>query len=165
MEAEFNTTKERISGDDASSISSGSISKESVQANIQIHHINFKPKLLMRNHAVQMPMNEQAPAAYFNHKKLMIAMHPKLDILVTIGNDKMLCLWNTKNMTRVHRKNLGKLPTCIKWNPDGTLLVVGFDDGMLKIYESKIGKMTFGNHSGSNFFTYISKVRRLSSNL
>lgn len=35
------------------------------------------------------------------------------------------------------RINLGVLPTCVKWNPDGSLLVVGFQNGTLKIFESK----------------------------
>lgn len=109
----------------------------------------YEPQLLLRNHAVQIPINQNNASEYFLHKKVHMSVHPKMNILVTIGNDKMLCLWHTSNMELIHRMNLGVVPTFVKWNQDGTLLVVGFHNGNVKIFESKASKTVFGRHGNS----------------
>ena len=115
----------------------------------KISDIKFDVNLLLRNHSIQMAINANNTTEYFLHKKVHMSAHPTMNVLVTIGNDKMLCLWNTTNMELMDRINLGVVPTCVKWSPDGTLLVVGFFTGILKIYESKAVKTVYGRYKNS----------------
>lgn len=152
MEVEYQENK--ISEPRSSMLSSQrSISVEARQRR-RISTINFDAKILLRNHAVQIPINQNNASEYFLHKKVHMAAHPKMNILVTIGNDKMLCLWHTSNMELIHGTNLGVVPTYVKWNQDGTLLVVGFHNGNVKIFESKASKTVYGRHGNSNSWPY-----------
>lgn len=149
MEAAFKETK--ASEARTSQVSSQrSVSVDS-RLRKKISTIHFEARILLRNHAVQIPINQSNASEYFLHKKVHMAAHPKMNILVTIGNDKMLCLWHTSNMELIHRMNLGVVPTFVKWNQDGTLLVVGFHNGNVKIFESKASKTVFGRHGNSNY--------------
>lgn len=78
----------------------------------------------------------------------MFSHHPNLPILVTIATDKLLSLYHSQTRELLDRMNLGVLPTCVKWNPDGSLLVVGFQNGTLKIFESKSVQSIYGKFGG-----------------
>jgi WD40 repeat protein len=100
-------------------------------------YFTFKTKLLLRSHSAQLPISSSTLSTYNFNKKLVFSIHPSQPILVTIASDKLLSLYNIQTRKLLDRINLGVLPTCVKWNPDGSLLVVGFQNGTLKIFESK----------------------------
>jgi WD40 repeat protein len=118
----------------------------------ELETVRFKDKderLLLRNHAVQNTVNRGNKNEYFNQKKLIMSAHPRMSILATIGNDKFLCIWETYHKEFIDRINLGITPSCLKWNPDGTLLVVGFNKGTVKVFESKTTKPVFNKNRNS----------------
>ena len=67
-------------------------------------------------------------------RKVQISVHPKMGYMATIGSDKYLCIWDIYNNIIYERLEMNITPTSIKWNPDGTLLIVGHSNGSLSIY-------------------------------
>ena len=53
-------------------------------------------------------------------------MHPTYPIMVSVGEDQNLIIWNTEDNILLFVKSLGMTPTAIKFSPDGDLLVIGF---------------------------------------
>lgn len=66
--------------------------------------------LCSRNHSSQIPEN--------SNKRVFFAAHPKYDIMVTIGEDLNLFIWDTDKNKLISSKFLGyiALPTCIQFN-------------------------------------------------
>ena len=71
-------------------------------------------------------------------KRVMISVNPAegKNIMSTVGYDKVLYTWHTsKNMLLAKKVlNRNELPTCLKWSIDGKMLLVGFSDGHIYIY-------------------------------
>ena len=72
------------------------------------------------------------------NKKVFIAIHPKEPIMISVGEDKTIYLWDIEQNNILFKKNLDVIPTCCRFSPDGDLLVIGFVDGVFIIYDSKI---------------------------
>ncbi len=76
----------------------------------------------------------------------MLAHHPKLEIIVTIGEDQNLLFWDTDVSGGGNRflfsKNIGytAIPTAIRFTKDSDYLIVGFSDGLLIFLDSKISR-------------------------
>jgi WD40 repeat protein len=100
----------------------------------------FFPTVITKNHSTQ-----DLPERTLDNRYLRMAMHPQLSIMATVGRDKTLCIWNINDKTIMERYFLGSnvLPTCLKYNPDGTMLCIGFQDGNTKLYQSKITEIEY----------------------
>lgn len=73
------------------------------------------------------------------NKKLYITIHPREPIMISVGEDKNLCLWDIeKNKLLNNKKYLEDYPTCVKFSPDGDSIIVGFINGKFQIMDSKI---------------------------
>ncbi len=72
--------------------------------------------------------------------------HPKLEIIVTIGEDQNLIFWDADGNRFIFNKYLGysSIPTALKFSKDGDYLIVGFNDGLLIFLDSKISKSLQG---------------------
>ena len=102
--------------------------------------------LIIKNHAAQNIERSVNPLDFRNYKKVFVACHPKQPIIVTVGDDKVLYFWNYHTRKPLLSKNLTYFPTVCKFSPDGKNLVVGFDNGILKVFEPKIsGSGKIGN--------------------
>lgn len=77
---------------------------------------------------------------------MLIAHHPKLDIVVTVGEDQNLFFWDTDRNRFIFNKFLGysSYPTAIKFSRDGEYLIIGYSDGLLIFLDSKISKSLQG---------------------
>lgn len=66
--------------------------------------------MLLRNHSSQ--LNDDT------NKRIFFTTHPRFDIMVTIGEDQNLFIWDTEKNKIIASKFLGyvALPTCIKFN-------------------------------------------------
>ena len=72
------------------------------------------------------------------NKKVFMTLHPREPVMVTVGEDKNLLLWDIEQNRLLTKEYLDIIPTCCKFSPDGDQLVVGFIGGQFKIFESKI---------------------------
>lgn len=100
----------------------------------------FAATVISKNHSTQ-----DLADVTLDKRYLRMAMHPQLSIMATVGRDKTLCIWNLDDKSIMERYFLGAnhLPTCLKYNPDGTILCVGFQDGTTKLYQSKITEIEY----------------------
>lgn len=74
-------------------------------------------------------------------RKVYMAIHPKFDIMFTVGDDCYLKIWNTKDKKWRFQKFLGErfTPTSIAIHPaHGDILMIGFVNGQILQYESNI---------------------------
>ena len=99
---------------------------------------------LRGNHAVQCLEEKYDGKSHFSQRRLIISVNPKNSLMATIGADKHLCLWETSNSRLVSKDELTKVPTCVKWNPNGDNLFVGFSNGSLVIYNVQINGQNNG---------------------
>jgi WD40 repeat protein len=60
--------------------------------------------------------------------------------MVTVGEDKILSLFDLNNNKFVKCISLEKTPTVAKFTPNGELLIVGFANGDILVYDSQIIK-------------------------
>jgi hypothetical protein len=74
----------------------------------------------------------------FFNKKVSFAVHPTESVMVTVGEDKMLRLYDFVLNRLFHIIYLKDTPTAIKFSQDGDLLVVGFVTGDLRLLDSKL---------------------------
>lgn len=112
--------------------------------------IQFKPTVISKNHSTQ----TQVSTAKVD-KFLRIALHPKLSIMASVGRDKTLYIWNIEEHCIMDRYFLSStsLVTCLKYNPDGTILCVGYSDGTMKLYQSTVTEIEFKrDQKGRHFF-------------
>lgn len=102
----------------------------------EIDKIHCEHEVLLSNHAVQrIGSDKYDRIEFFNSKRLLFAMHPAKPLMATVGADMYLYLWDTFACRMYEKRDLKSQPTCIKWNNDGTLLVVGFINGNIVIYQ------------------------------
>ena len=74
-------------------------------------------------------------------RKVHFALHPRFDILFTIGDDNYLRIFNTKTHRWRYNINLGITPTAIAIHPvTGSTLMIGFANGYIYQYDSNIEK-------------------------
>ncbi len=74
-------------------------------------------------------------------RKVFFAIHPKFDILFTVGDDCYLKVWNTERKEWKFQKHLGYQhpPTSIAIHPvHGNLLMIGQSNGHITQYDSQI---------------------------
>jgi WD40 repeat protein len=76
------------------------------------------------------------------NKKIFMTIHPREPIMITVGEDKNLCLWDIEKnkLLNNNKKQLDDYPTCVKFSPDGDSIIVGFISGNFQILDSKIQK-------------------------
>lgn len=100
----------------------------------------FQATILGKNHSTQ-----DVSEAPLDNRYLRMALHPQLPLMASVGRDKSLSIWNIKDNSILERYFLGtnSLPTTLKYNPDGTMLCVGFQDGSTKLYQSKITEIEY----------------------
>ncbi|CAD8183513.1 unnamed protein product [Paramecium pentaurelia] len=107
--------------------------------------LKFNYSIYMRSHQSQI-FDSKQQIDFFN-KKMFITLHPTQPIMVSMGEDQKLILWDTENNSLLLVKNMGMTPTAIRLSPDGDLLVIGFQNSMVVIMDSKIQKNTMGKVS------------------
>ena len=56
-------------------------------------------------------------------------------------------VFDTASNRLLRSENLGQTPTAIKFSPEGELLIIGFANGDLQYFDSKIKKNTHGKLS------------------
>ena len=74
-------------------------------------------------------------------RKVFIAIHPKYDIMFTVGDDCYLKIWNTKSKKWRFQRFLGDRfpPTSIAIHPThGDILMIGYANGHITQFESNI---------------------------
>lgn len=101
-----------------------------------IKDFRFEYTMHLSSHCAQL-MNKSIQSNLKN-KKLFITLHPLEPVMVSVGEDKSLILWDIEQNKEIVREYLDIIPTCCKFSPDGDQLVVGFIDGQFKIFDSKI---------------------------
>lgn len=102
----------------------------------EVKDFSFEYVLHLGSHCAQQ-MNKNIKTNLKN-KKIFITLHPREPVMVTVGEDKNLLLWDIEQNLLLTKEHLDIIPTCCKFSPDGDQLVVGFIDGQFKIFESKI---------------------------
>mgnify|MGYP000848290117 FL=1 len=114
-----------------------------------------KYNLYMRNHCSQLGGQQL-------HKRLFFTLHPRFDILLSLGEDQNLFLWDTEKNKIITSKVLGYVahPTCAKFNRDGDIIVVGFSDGLVIFLDSKIIKSNQGKNDEKYIIPTLSLVQK-----
>lgn len=79
-------------------------------------------------------------------KKLIFAMHPVYPIMITVGEDQRLCVWDTERFKLMKSQDWGLAVTAIRFIPDnGDMLALGLVNGRITIIESKFLLNQFGS--------------------
>lgn len=65
-----------------------------------------------------------------------IACHPSRSIVATVGEDGLLCLWESKTTKPVLSQEVNKTGglSCVAWSSDGGWLATGASDGALSLF-------------------------------
>ena len=110
--------------------------------------LNFA--LYTRNHSGTLPN-------FLNtyNKKLLFSIHPTYNLFVSVGEDMNLCLWDAEKCKLITMRNIGLMPSAIKFTPDGELLAIGFINGALMLLDAKITMNTFGKFNESKNIFYL----------
>lgn len=88
----------------------------------------------MSNHASQvMTHSSKTFEEILNQRKLKFTLHPEKPLMVTIGYDNDLVFWNTLTHSSIYSDTLAQTPSCIRFSPDGRLLVTGFENGLVQL--------------------------------
>ncbi|MCQ2819417.1 MAG: EF-hand domain-containing protein, partial [archaeon] len=66
-----------------------------------------------------------------------LCVDPKEEVYYTVGEDKMLGVWDVKTRKLKQKVLLDEAATSIDISPDGTLLAIGCDNANLYIYDAK----------------------------
>ena len=112
--------------------------KKELLENRKIVNFNFEYYLEQRYHVSQ--LKNEIVKSNLNNKKLFITLHPVELIMITVGEDKNMILWDIEKNMNLAQKQLDNVPTCCRFSPDGLLFVIGFIDGQIHFMESKIGR-------------------------
>lgn len=108
----------------------------------EIAKFNFDPKIIMCNHASQLQLREPANLSkYYRNRKLCFAVHPRFPLLVSAGSDNELMLWGDNHIS-YQDLTLEHKPTCLKFSPQGSLLCIGYENGLLEFYPFNSGKQS-----------------------
>ena len=108
--------------------------------------IEVSYSLFLRNHS------GAAANAKNYKKKLIFAVHPHLSILITIGEDQRMCVWDTKNFRLLKSHDTGFGVTAIKFVPDnGDMLALGLANCRILIIDSKFVVNNFGQVNERTF--------------
>lgn len=76
-------------------------------------------------------------------QKVLYALHPKLDIMFTVGEDQYLCVWDIEKCTllkQVKQDIKDSIPTALKitTTPDGEILAIGFNNGTVILQDARM---------------------------
>ena len=86
-------------------------------------------------------------------QKVLYVLHPKLNIMFSIGEDQYLCIWDIEKCTLLKqvRQDIKDItPTALKITPDGDILAIGFNNGVVLLYECKVTANPVGKYSECN---------------
>jgi WD40 repeat protein len=86
-------------------------------------------------------IDHPSPLSVFPHPDLVssVDFHPaNSSFFVTGCVDKVLRLWSFPNSRAVFSNSFSDVITCCKFNPDGALLVVGFQHGLCEVFEGEV---------------------------
>ena len=114
---------------------------------MRLDGLSYNCSLYFRSHCAQV-FNTTSQTNFFN-KKVYFDLHPFYPIMVSIGEDQALTLWDIELDKQILVKHLGLTPTAIKFSTDGDLLVIGSDNGNVLILDSKITKNSHGKLNDS----------------
>jgi WD40 repeat protein len=111
--------------------------------------------LFLRNHCSQSINNQ-------SQKRVFFALHPRFDILLSLGEDQNLFLWDTEKNKIITSKVLGYIahPTAVKFNKDGDIIVIGFSDGLVIFLDSKIIKSNQGKNDEKYIIPTLSLIQK-----
>ncbi|KAL4455920.1 hypothetical protein ABPG73_008674 [Tetrahymena malaccensis] len=108
---------------------------------------NFRFSEFLQFHSNQTHHSQTKQNLYENifNKKVYFALHPQDQIMVTVGEDGLLCMFDLTNDKPLLIKHLQNTPSCVKFCPfDGNILVIGFTNGCIRFFSSIINKSKFG---------------------
>ena len=71
------------------------------------------------------------------NKKVYFALHPRDNILVTVGEDNNLFMHSLDQNELLAVLNFERTPTALRFSPNGEILIIGFQNGDLNVYESR----------------------------
>lgn len=99
-----------------------------------LYPLDLKSILYLRNHSG--PVSASTAINY--KKKVIFAIHPIYPIMITIGEDQRLCVWDTERFELLKSQDAGYNVTALKFIPDnGDMLALGFVTGRITIVNSK----------------------------
>ncbi|KAL4497254.1 hypothetical protein ABPG72_011189 [Tetrahymena utriculariae] len=100
----------------------------------QTESFKFSYEICMRNSSSQRFTSKQ------NTKKLFFSLHPFENLMATVGEDQQLTLIDFEQNKLMISKNLEEgVPTTVRFSPNGNLFVIGFNNGILKLYFIETG--------------------------
>ncbi|EGR29518.1 PH domain protein [Ichthyophthirius multifiliis] len=120
---------------------------QNTQASIVVNNKIHKQKLIyMKTFLIkkQKTKNKQKYLFIKQKKQIYFTLHPEEPIMVTVGEDGNLFMFDIKTNKSLIQQFLSKTPSAIKFSPDGSLLVIGFVCGTIRIFDSKISKNKMG---------------------
>jgi len=96
------------------------------------------------------------PAVARNYQqRVLFALHPKLNVMFTVGEDQFLCIWDIdKNILLKQVKQDNVTPTALKITPDGEILAIGFNNGMVVLQDVKMTANPLGKYSERKIYNY-----------
>ena len=114
---------------------------------------SFKLSNYLRFHCSQF-MNPQVQNNFFN-KKVYIALHPSIPIMVSVAEDQNLFVWSTEKNKLLQVTALPYIPTAVKFTPEkGEILVIGFINGALLFLDSNYSKNPLGKVGESKYLNH-----------
>ncbi len=85
-------------------------------------------------------------------RKVFFTIHPKYNVMFTIGEDDYLRVWNTEKHTNLKSVALQFVPTSIACHPgSGDVLMIGFNNGEIFQYDSNIPTPTKNNQRKTTY--------------
>ncbi len=89
-------------------------------------------------------------------QRVLYAVHPKLNVMFTVGEDQYLSIWDIDKCTLLKQvKQDNVTPTALKITPDGEILAIGFNNGMVVLQDVKMTANPLGKYSESTFFVLL----------
>ena len=72
-------------------------------------------------------------------RKIYFTLHPKQNVMFSIGEDSYLRVWNTEKHVMAKERALSLQPTSIAVHPmSGNILMIGYHTGDIYQYDSKV---------------------------
>ena len=72
-------------------------------------------------------------------RKIFFTIHPKYNVMFSIGEDSYLRVWNTETHEMAKERALSLMPTSIAVHPvSGDILMIGYHTGDIYQYDSNI---------------------------
>lgn len=89
-------------------------------------------------------------------QRVLYALHPKLDVMFTVGEDQYLCVWDIEKCTllkQVKQDMKDSIPTALKITntPDGEILAIGFNNGTVILQDAKMTTNPLAKYQNGKF--------------